>query len=361
MLRVHLKKQFKTGGRVSFMLDASFVVQQGIAVLFGPSGSGKTTILRSIAGLVNPDDGKIELGSQVYFDSAAGINLPIQKRRVGFVFQDYLLFPHLNALQNVGYGIRSVSSSERRDRARHVLELLGIGDVADRYPRELSGGEQQRVALARALASDPAVLLLDEPLSALDVTTRVRLLEEIVDAQRKSRIPFLYVTHSPVDAVRAGDSALILDSGRVVQEGKPAEVFNAPQNLAVSRAVGNENVLIGRVRDQQEDQGISVIDLGGCQLLTPYNSLTKNSSVTIGIRSDDIIVSREPIGQTSARNMLEGTINSVLRDGPETNLLAWCGVNLKVRVTTQAIEALGLQPGVKVYLLIKASSCHLLS
>jgi molybdate transport system ATP-binding protein len=361
MLRVHLKKQFKTGGRVSFMLDASFVVQQGITVLFGPSGSGKTTILRSIAGLVIPDDGRIELGSQVYFDSAAGVNLPIQKRRVGFVFQDYLLFPHLNALQNVGYGIRSVPSSERRDRARQILKLLGIGDAAERYPRELSGGEQQRVALARALASDPAVLLLDEPLSALDVTTRLRLLEEIVDAQRKSRIPFVYVTHSPVDAVRAGDSALILDSGQVVQEGKPAEIFNAPQSLAVSRAVGNENVLIGRVRDQQEDQGISVIDLGGCQLLTPYNSLAKNSSVTIGIRSDDIIVSREPIGQTSARNMLEGTINSVLHDGPETNLLAWCGVSLKVRVTTQAIEALGLRPGVKVYLLIKASSCHLLS
>jgi molybdate transport system ATP-binding protein len=361
MLRVDLKKQFKTGGRVSFTLDASFVVRQGIAVLFGPSGSGKTTILRSIAGIVIPDDGRIELDGQVYFDSAAGINLPIQKRRVGFVFQDYLLFPHLTALQNVGYGIRSVNSSGRRDRAHQVLELLGIGDVADRYPRELSGGEQQRIALARALASDPVILLLDEPFSALDASTRLRLLEEIVDVQRKSMIPFVYVTHSPGDAVRAGNSALILDSGRVIQEGKPSDVFNAPRNLAVSRAVVNENVLVGRVRDHLEDQGTSVIDLGGCHLVTPYNSLTKNSPVTIGIRSDDIIVSRDPIGQTSARNMLEGTINNVLRDGPEANLLTWCGVNLKVRVTTQAIEALGLKSGVKVYLLIKASSCHLLS
>jgi molybdate transport system ATP-binding protein len=361
MLRVDLKKQFKTGGQVSFTLDARFVVQSGIVVLFGPSGSGKTTILRSIAGIVIPDGGRIELDSQVYFDSAAGISLPIRNRRVGFVFQDYLLFPHLTALQNVGYGIRSVNSSGRRVRARQALELLGIGDVADRYPRQLSGGEQQRVALARALASDPAILLLDEPLSALDESTRLRLLEEIVEVQRKSMIPFVYVTHSPVDAVRAGDSVLILDSGRVIQEGDPAEVFNAPRNLAVSRIVGNENVLVGRVRDHQENEGISVIDFGGCQLVTPFSSLKKNSPVTIGIRSDDIIVSREPIGQTSARNTLEGTINNVLHDGTEVNLLTWCGVSLKVRVTAQAIKALGLQPGVKVYLLIKASSCHLLS
>jgi molybdate transport system ATP-binding protein len=361
MLRVDLKKQFKTGGRVNFTLDASFVVEPGIAVLFGPSGSGKTTILRSIAGMVIPDDGRIELDRQVYFDSAAGISLPIQKRRVGFVFQDYLLFPHLTVLQNVGYGIRSIASRGRRDRTRQALELLGIGNLADRYPRRLSGGEQQRVALARALASDPAILLLDEPLSAVDVSSRLRLLEEIVAVQRKSMIPFVYVTHSPVDAVRAGDSALILDSGRIIQEGKPSEVFNAPRNLAVSRVVGNENVLVGRVREHQEYEGISMIDFGGCQLVTPYNPLKENSPVTIGIRSDDIIVSREPIGQTSARNMLEGIIENVLHDGTETNLLTWCGVSLKVRVTAQAIKALGLEPGVKVYLLIKASSCHLLS
>jgi molybdate transport system ATP-binding protein len=361
MLRVDLKKKFKTGGRVSFTLDANFVVQPGIAVLFGPSGSGKTTILRSIAGIVIPDVGRIELDDQVYFDSAAGVSLPVQKRRVGFVFQDYLLFPHLTALQNVGYGIRSVASSGRRNRARQALELLGIGDVADRYPRQLSGGEQQRVALARALASDPAILLLDEPLSALDASTRLRLLEQIVEVQRRLMIPFVYVTHSPVDAVRAGDSALILDSGRIIQEGKPSQVFNAPQNLAVSRVVGNENVLVGMVRDHQEYNGISMIDFGGCQLVTPYNSLTRNSPVTIGIRSDDIIVSREPIGQTSARNMLEGTIENVLHNGPESDLLAWCGISLKVRVTAQAIKTLGLQPGVKVYLLIKATSCHLLS
>jgi len=360
MLDAKLKKEFRTNGRVTLALDASFTVRRGITVLFGPSGAGKTTILRAIAGIVVPDEGRIELGERVYFDSETGTNIPIQHRRIGFVFQDYLLFPHLTALQNVAYAIRSATHKGRRDRAIELLDLLGIVHVADRHPHQLSGGEQQRVALARAFGADPAILLLDEPLSALDATTRLRLLEEIVDLQRKSKIPFLYVTHSPADAVRAGDNALILSAGRIVQEGKPAEVFNAPRNSAAARAVGSENILAGRVQDHHEREGTSVIDLSGCELVIPYSALPKNTPVTVGIRSDDIIISRERIGQTSARNLFEGTIKHALPDGPGVDLLTSCGVDLKVRVTAQAFEALDLKPGVKVYVLIKASSCHLL-
>jgi molybdopterin-binding protein len=152
-----------------------------------------------------------------------------------------------------------------------------------------------------------------------------------------------------------------LNAGRIVQEGKPAEVFNAPRDAAVSQAVGSENILLGRVQDHNEREGISVIDLGGCELVIPYNALPKTAPVTIGIRSDDIIVSRERIGQTSARNLLEGTIKHVLQDGQQVDLLTACGVDLKVRVTAQALAALELKPGVKIYLLIKANSCHLLS
>ncbi|MGD0124405.1 MAG: molybdenum ABC transporter ATP-binding protein [Terriglobia bacterium] len=360
ILDAKIKKEFRTNGRVTLTLDASFVVRQGITVLFGPSGSGKTTILRSIAGIVTPDEGRIELGERVYFDSQTGINLPIQHRRIGFVFQDYLLFPHLTAVENVAYAIRSATHKGRRDRAIQLLDMVGIVQVCDRHPHQLSGGEQQRVALARALGADPAILLLDEPLSALDVPTRLRLLGEIVELQRKSKIPFLYVTHSPADAVRAGDSALILSSGRIVQEGKPADVFNAPRNSAASQAVGSENILAGRVQDHHESEGTTVIDLAGCELVMPYNALPKNSPVTVGIRSDDIIISRERVGQTSARNLFEGTIKHALREGPAVDLLMSCGVDLKVRVTAQAVEALDLKPGVKVYALIKASSCHLL-
>lgn len=360
MLSVQIQKEFRTNGRVTFTLNASFRVGEGITVLFGPSGSGKTTILRSIAGIMQPDAGAIELGGVVYYDSAAGINVPIQRRKMGFVYQDYLLFPHLTALENVTYGIRSATAKQRRARALELLEILGIAHVSDRRPQQLSGGEQQRVTLARALGSDPAMLLLDEPMSALDGATRVRLLAEIVDLQRKSRVPFLYVTHSAADAVRAGDSALILNAGRVVQQGKPAEVFNAPQTLEVSHAVGNENILAGRIHDDNEREGISVVDLGGCSLVVPYHALPKGSAVTVGLRADDIIVSREGIGMTSARNLLAGIIKHVVQDGPEVELVADCGVDIKVRITTQALESLDLKPGVKVYLLIKASSCHLL-
>jgi len=360
MLEAKIRKEFWTNGRVTLTLDASFIVRQGITVLFGPSGSGKTTILRSIAGIVAPDEGRIALGERVYFDSETGVSIPIQQRRIGFVFQEYLLFPHLTAAQNVAYAIRSATHKGRRDRAIELLGIVGIAHVSDRHPHQLSGGEQQRVALARALGADPAVLLLDEPLSALDAPTRQRLLGEMVDLQRKSGIPFLYVTHSPADAIRAGDSALILSSGRIVQEGKPADVLNAPRNLAASQAVGSENILAGRVQDHHEREGTSVIDLTGCELVVPYNALPKNSLVTVGIRSDDIIISRERVGQTSARNLFEGTIKHALWEGPAVDLVMSCGVDLKVRVTAQAFEALGLKPGVKAYALIKASSCHLL-
>ena len=166
-------------------LVPSILTRAGINILFGPSGSGKTTTLRAIAGLVAPDEGRIAHGAQIYFDSTMHINLPIQRRRVGFVFQDNALFPHLTAAQNVAYG---VAARERTTRARALLAQFGVEHLAAHYPRELSGGEQQRVALARALAPAPAVLLLDEPLSAVDVPTRARLLDEIDAAQRTSGI-----------------------------------------------------------------------------------------------------------------------------------------------------------------------------
>ncbi len=360
MLSVKIQNSFKANNRNTFTLDCSFEVPQGITVLFGPSGSGKTTILRSIAGIVQPDAGRIELAGRVYFDSGKKVNVPIQSRKVGFVFQDYLLFPHLSALQNVAYGIRSSTPKARRERALHLLNLLGIDYAAERRPQQLSGGEQQRVTLARALASDPVILLLDEPMSALDGDTRVRLLGELVELQRKSQIPFVYVTHSPADAVRVGDTIILLRAGRVVEVGKPAEVLNAPRNVEASRAVGNENILVGTVKDQNEREGVTVVELGGCQLVIPYQALPIATPVTIGLRSDDIIISRDPVARTSARNLLEGTIRHVVQEGQAVLIVADCGTALKIRITAQAFQTLGLQPGVKVYLLIKASSCVVL-
>ncbi|HTK37259.1 MAG TPA: ATP-binding cassette domain-containing protein [Pyrinomonadaceae bacterium] len=200
----------------AFFLDVSFSVDGGITVLAGASGAGKTTTLRSIAGIVTPDEGNIKVGDEIYFDSKQHIDLSIQERRVGFVFQDYALFPHLTAEQNIAYGIKTKSKTKKAEKAIEMLRLFHIEHIGNRVPREMSGGEQQRVAVARALASDPAVLLLDEPLSAVDVETRSKLLDEIEAVQAQTGIPFVYVTHNEVEAVRLGRQRVTLENGRVV-------------------------------------------------------------------------------------------------------------------------------------------------
>lgn len=206
----------------------AFDAAGGITILFGQSGSGKTTTLRAIAGIITPDSGRISIGEEVYFDAARRTNLSIQKRHVGYVFQDYALFPHMTAAQNIAYGIKDkgVPGSPRRERAQAMLSLFKIEHVADRYPQNMSGGEQQRTALARALASDPAVVLLDEPLSAVDGETRARLIDEVVAVQDRVKIPFIYVTHNIDEATRLGTQVVVLHEGAVKQMGRPADVFH---------------------------------------------------------------------------------------------------------------------------------------
>ena len=205
----------------------AFDAAEGITILFGDSGSGKTTTLRVIAGILKPDRGRISVGEEVYFDSTTGENLSIQKRRVGYVFQDYALFPHMTAEQNVAYGIKDHGSpgTLRSQQARDMLALFKIEHLGGRYPRNMSGGEQQRTALARALASHPAVVLLDEPLSAVDTGTRSRLLDEVILAQERVRIPFIYVTHNVAEASYLGARVVVLRDGKVTSVGRPSEIF----------------------------------------------------------------------------------------------------------------------------------------
>ena len=214
MLTVNLKKHFSNKKTAEFTLDISFTADSGITVLMGASGAGKTTILRLIAGILTPDEGFIKLDSQVFFDSKNKINIPIQRRNVGYVFQDYALFPHLTARQNIAYGIKD--KNLRNETAREMLALFHIEHIGDRTPNEMSGGEQQRVALARALASNPKIVLLDEPLSAVDVETRTKLLDEIEEAQIKTEIPFLYVTHNETEAERLEKNRIVLKGGRII-------------------------------------------------------------------------------------------------------------------------------------------------
>jgi len=215
--------------------------------LFGPSGAGKSLTLQCLAGLIRPDRGRIVVDGEIFFDSAAGINVPPQRRRLGYVFHGYALFPHLSVEDNVGYGLRNRPRDERRRRVGEVLERLDLGGLARRRPRELSGGQQQRVALGRALAVDPSLLLLDEPLSALDAPLRRQLRRELADIVRDWRKTTVLVTHDLSEAFQLADRIVVYEAGRVVQAAAKAELLSAPASERVARLMGVRNILRGRV------------------------------------------------------------------------------------------------------------------
>ena len=224
MLDARIHKKLGLNG--SPVIDVHIKAADGITVLFGPSGAGKTSILRSIAGILVPDEGRIALGDTVFFDSTNSVDLPIRRRGVGYVFQNHLLFPHMTAEHNALYGVRGNARKSARERVHDLFDMMGISGTAARRPHELSGGEQQRVALVRALATDPSIMLLDEPLSSVDAATRTRLTEEIADIQRRTGIPFLYVTHDQMEARRLGKTMILIDEGKVTRQGTPGEVFD---------------------------------------------------------------------------------------------------------------------------------------
>ncbi len=230
-----------------FQLDVAWSAGGGVAVLFGPSGAGKTLTLQCLAGLIQPTAGRIVVDGRVFFDSAAGVSLPAQARRVGYVFQGYALFPHLTVADNVGFGLRGRPRAERARRVASVVEQLGLGGLERRYPRELSGGQRQRVALGRALAIEPALLLLDEPLSALDAPLRRALRDELRALLGEVGTAAVVVTHDFTEAYRLGDRIVVYDAGRVVQSAPRSELLWQPASEAVARIMGIPNVLHGTV------------------------------------------------------------------------------------------------------------------
>jgi molybdate transport system ATP-binding protein len=230
-----------------FRLEVAWTGDEGIVVLFGPSGAGKSLTLQCLAGLARPDAGRVVVDGRVFFDAAAGVDLPPRARRLGYVFQGYALFPHLTVAENVAFGLRGEPRGARRRRAAAALERLGIAEVADRYPHELSGGQRQRVALGRALAPDPAVLLLDEPLSALDAPLRHRLREELGRVIREWGKTVVLVTHDLAEAFQLGERIVVYEQGRVIQAAPKAELLSRPASEAVARLVGMRNIVRGTV------------------------------------------------------------------------------------------------------------------
>jgi len=237
-----------------FQLDVAWQAEEKVVALVGPSGAGKTVTLQCLAGLMRPDQGRIVVDGRVFFDSDAGVDLPPRARRLGYVFQGYALFPHLTVADNVGFGLHGGSRRERARRVGEVIERLGLGGLERRRPQELSGGQQQRVALGRALAVDPDVVLLDEPLSALDAPLRHALREELGRTIREWGKPAVLVTHDFAEAYRLGDRVIVYEAGRVIQSAPRSELLWQPASESVARIMGIRNVLRGTVIKASPDR-----------------------------------------------------------------------------------------------------------
>jgi len=235
MLEINIQKQLR-----DFLLDLNLVTPGGVTVLFGRSGVGKSMMLACVAGLATPDEGRIVVNGQTFFDSEVGINLRPQQRRVGYVTQDYLLFPHLTVWQNVAFGLIEQTRSERERIVQEALAWLDLEALAQQRPRELSGGQQQRVALARALVIRPQVLLLDEPFSALDSPTRLRLRQDLLRLQQELAVPVLFVTHDLAEALLLGEQMAVVDNGRLLQLDTPANIRGRPADRLVAELVGSQ-------------------------------------------------------------------------------------------------------------------------
>ena len=256
-----------------FTLDVSWEAEQSVLGLFGPSGAGKTLTLQCLAGLIRPDAGRIVVGERVFFDAAAGVDLSPQQRRIGYVFQGYALFPHLTVVRNIAFGLQGRPRADRTRRAAEVIERLGLRGLEQRYPRELSGGQRQRVALGRALAIDPALLLLDEPLSALDAPLRRTLRDELREILSGWGTAAVVVTHDFTEAYRLADRIIVYEDGRVIQSAPRSELLWQPASESVARIMGLSNVLRGTVVKAMPDR-IQIAWRG--QMLEAVNSPTRS-------------------------------------------------------------------------------------
>ena len=332
-------------------------------MLLGPSGGGKTTILNCIAGLVRPDAGRIELDARILFDSTRGIDMPIAERRIGYLFQTLALFPHLTIEQNVAYGIARLPAAERRARMDATLESFRIAHLLKRKPGQISGGERQRAALARSLVTDPTIMLLDEPLTALDNATKSAILDDLRKWNADHRIPIIYVTHSPNEAFALGERVVVIQAGRVIARGMPHEVLSAPRHETIAQIVGFENVFDAVVLSHDERQGTMLCRLGsdGRTLEVPLTHDAIGAPVRVAIRAGDIIMSAARPQGLSARNSFEGRVIELRQEGVRVVVMVEAGVQFEIHITPGACDQLNLEPGKPVWLVIKTYSCNLVA
>jgi molybdate transport system ATP-binding protein len=359
-LNFDLVRRFVRGPVIS--ARAGWPIEDGpITVLFGPSGSGKTTVLRALAGLDRPDAGNVTFDGETWFDAGRGIDVPPQARGVGLLFQDHALFPHLSVAANIGYGLHRLGRAARKARVAELADRLGVSELLPRNPAGLSGGQRQRVALARALAPRPRLLLLDEPLSALDAPTRDLLRGELRQLLELAQVPAVIVTHDRLEALALGDRLVVLVEGAVRQVGPVHEVFSAPVDVDVARVVGTENVFPARL--VRREGGLVVVRSAGPSgaELVAVDPGDVEEEVYACIRAEDVVLEPDDRHASSARNRLDGVIAARRDEGPLCRITVACGVRLVALVTRGSADRLELRIGSHVSAAIKAPAVRIVA
>jgi molybdate transport system ATP-binding protein len=356
-----------------FHLKCCFEAQREVVVLFGPSGAGKTSILDCIAGFRLPEFGKIALAERVLYSSEGSVNVPVRQRRIGYISQRPALFPHLSVRQNVEYGLFNLSAPERKARVDAILKAFRIEALVASRPAAISGGEQQRVALARTLVCEPELLLLDEPLSALDLRLKSLLLEALFEWQRQHAVPMLYVTHDQEEAYSLSRRVLVMEKGTIVADGEPHQVFSSPTSRERAVLSGLENFFDAIVEETSPALGTMTCRIAETKLVieAPLGNKAVGETVCLALRAGDIMVAIARPSGISARNIISGRIDAIEERAGMVELQVACGsgsdaaadekpVVFRVHITRGALQNLGLQQGQIVWLIIKTHSIQFL-
>jgi molybdate transport system ATP-binding protein len=353
---LHIRATHRRG---DFLLDVDIAVERaGTVALFGRSGCGKTTLVNIVAGLLAPDTATIRIGAQVLDDTASGTRVPVERRRIGYVFQDARLFPHFDVLGNLRYGERRAPRDQRHITLDRVVELLGLSPLLQRRTRSLSGGERQRVALGRALLSQPRLLLLDEPLASLDVARREEVLPYLERLRDEAGIPIIFVSHQFDEVLRLATHVVLMEAGHVVTQGAVEQVSLHPRLRAIVGADAVGSVLSGIVETSDARNGLVDVRVGEGMLKVTLEHARHGAAVRIQVLARDVILATTAPQGLSVRNVLPGRIVAIDADEDDAFLIQVDigGNALLSRVTRAAQEALGLHVGMSIFALIKAVS-----
>ena len=343
-----------------FTLDCQATLGSEVTAIFGPSGSGKTTLLNCIAGLSSPDEGEIEVLGQTMFSSARGTNVPPEKRRFGYVFQDGALFPHMSVRENILYGYKLTPPQFRETDPEQLVELFQLSPLMERSIANLSGGERQRVTLARALATSPDLLLLDEPLASLDSAFQGTIIMYLKRISRELKTPMVYVSHSISEVLALANDALVLSGGRVVVHGKTSQVLAHPNVYRITDYAALENLLEAEVLSGEDGHGGAEIRVGDARLIVPDVHRPPGDAVMVSIRAGDIILALDVPSRMSARNIISSTIDEIHVLGSRALIYADAGTRIVAEITLDALKDLELREGQQVYLIIKTNSIMVL-